>query len=89
VAGLSPDPPESHARFGDKLGLTYPLLADPHAGLIQALGAWGQKQGQGGAQEGPVRSTYVAGSRGRVERVYPEARAGGHAAQVLADLRAG
>jgi peroxiredoxin Q/BCP len=64
-------------------------LADPDAGLIRALGAWGEKKARGQVKEGPLRTTYLGGSRGRVERVYPKVKAAGHAARVLADLQAG
>lgn len=41
VAGISPDPPDSHARFREKHALNYPLLADPQKEAIRAYGVLG------------------------------------------------
>lgn len=87
LAGLSKDPAPSHAKFAAKLGLGFPLLADPGLGLIKALGAWGKKKLYGKEVEGTVRSTYVLAPQGRLLRAYPKAKSKGHAAQVLADLQ--
>lgn len=86
MAGLSRDKVASHAKFSDKLGLKYSLLADPDTGLIQALGAWGEKKLYGKVSQGPIRSTFVAGPDGKLLKVYPKVKAKGHAEQVLADL---
>lgn len=86
VAGLSRDSQASHAKFAAKLGLAYPILADPDERVIRALGAWGPKKSRGKVSEGPVRSTFVAGQDGVLTRVYPQVKAKGHAADVLAEL---
>ena len=76
----------SHAKFAAKLGLGFPLLADPQTGLLKALGAWGVKKMYGKETEGTVRSTYVFDAGGHLVRAYAKVKAQGHAAQVLADL---
>ncbi len=88
VVGLSRDKAASHAKFADKLGLKYSLLADPETGLLQALGAWGEKKMYGKVSQGPIRSTFVADAKGKLVRVYPKVKAKGHAEQVLSDLSA-
>ena len=88
VAGLSKDTAASHAKFAAKLGLKYSLLADSELGLLQALGAWGEKKLYGKVSQGAIRSTFVADAKGKLITVYPKVKAKGHAEQVLADLSA-
>lgn len=88
VVGLSRDKVASHQKFVEKLGLKYPLLADPETGLLKALGAWGEKNIRGEATQGPVRSTFIADAKGKVLKVYPKVKAKGHAEEVLQDLAA-
>ena len=40
VLGISPDSVDSHARFRDKYGLNFPLLADPGHKVAEKYGAW-------------------------------------------------
>ena len=86
VAGISRDPADSHCRFIDKYGLTFPLLTDADTGLLEAIGAYGEKQMYGKAVRGILRSTVVVDPEGRVIRAYPNVKAQGHAARVLAEL---
>ena len=87
VAGLSKDSVKSHVNFTNKYELNFPLLSDPETGLIQALGAWGEKKIYGKTSFGTIRSTYVIDADGGVSTVYPKVKAKGHAEQVLTDLR--
>src|SRR6185436_16872231 len=43
VIGVSRDSVESHCKFRDKHGLGFPLLSDPDGKVIEAYGAWGEK----------------------------------------------
>ncbi|NCC58450.1 MAG: redoxin domain-containing protein, partial [Synergistales bacterium] len=43
VVGISPDSPETHKKFAEKLGLDYPLLSDPDHEFIEACGFWAAK----------------------------------------------
>lgn len=86
VAGISRDPAESHCRFIDKYGLTFPLLTDGDAGFLEAIGAYGDKQMYGKTVRGIIRSTVVVDPDGRVLKAYPNVKAQGHAERVLADL---
>ncbi len=86
LAGLSKDSPASHAKFAAKLGLGYPLLADPELVLLKALGAWGEKIMYGKPAQGAMRSTLVCDPQGKLLKVYAKVKAAGHAQQVLEDL---
>jgi thioredoxin-dependent peroxiredoxin len=86
VAGLSPDPVESHVRFRDKFGLAFPLLSDPTHGVMAKYGAYGEKSLYGRTVMGVIRSSFLISRSGKVERAWYHVRAGGHAARVLAEL---
>ena len=47
VLGINDDDVDSHQRFTAKYDLNFPLLADPDHGVIEAYGAWVQKQIRG------------------------------------------
>jgi len=86
VLGVSPDTVRSHERFRDKYDLNFPLLADADHRVAEAYGAWGTKKMYGREYEGIVRSTFVIGADGRVEKVYRKVRPAEHAAEILVDL---
>lgn len=88
VMGVSPDGVKSHEKFRDKYDLNFPLLADTDHSVAEAYGAWGPKKMYGREYEGILRSTFVIGADGTVERVYAKVKPAEHAEQVLADLQA-
>jgi len=87
VIGVSKDPPKSHARFKEKLGLNFTLLSDEDTEVLRAYGAWGKKKLYGKEYEGTIRSTVLIDPEGRVAAVWPKVRVKGHAAAVLEKLR--
>jgi peroxiredoxin Q/BCP len=86
VVGISPDKPEKLARFRDVEGLTFPLLSDPDKHVLQAWGAFGEKQMYGRTVTGVIRSTFVVGPEGTVEEARYNVRASGHVAKLRRDL---
>ncbi|HWP63844.1 MAG TPA: thioredoxin-dependent thiol peroxidase [Candidatus Binatia bacterium] len=88
VLGVSPDDRASHARFRDKYGLPFALLADVDHRVAEAYGVWQLKTSYGRSQMGIVRSTFLIDPEGRIARVWPKVKADGHAAEVLAALTA-
>jgi peroxiredoxin Q/BCP len=87
VLGVSRDTVKSHCKFRDKYGLKVALLSDPELSIHNAYGAWGEKTMYGKKVEGVLRSTFVIDGRGVVVKAYPNVKAAGHAARVLADLQ--
>ena len=83
VFGVSPDGEESHARFRQKHGLPFTLLADPGHELTERYGFWVQKSFAGKKHMGVERSTVVIGPDGVVEKVFRRVKPAEHAAQVL------
>lgn len=83
VFGVSPDGEESHAKFRQKHGLPFTLLADPGHELTERYGFWVQKSFAGKKYMGVERSTVVIGPDGVVEKVFRRVKPADHAAQVL------
>jgi len=86
VVGISPDKPAAQARFKTKYDLPFTLLADEEKGAAQAFGVWREKNMYGKKVMGIVRSTFVIGPDGKIEKIYDKVKAKGHAAEVLAGL---
>ncbi|SFZ82695.1 peroxiredoxin Q/BCP [Devosia enhydra] len=88
VVGISPDPVASHCAFRDKFALAIPLLADPDLVTIKAFGVWGEKQLYGRVYEGLIRTSVLVNAEGQVRAVTRATRIKGHAAKMLAAVRA-
>jgi peroxiredoxin Q/BCP len=86
VLGISPDDGAKHKKFRAKHGLRISLLSDPEREVMTQYGAWGTKSIYGHEIVGVIRSTFLVGKDGRIERAWYNVRADGHAAKVLAAL---
>ena len=89
VLGVSPDSPESHAKFVRKFRLPFALLADvPAAGkaprLCAAYGTWQEKSMYGKKYMGVARTTYLVGPDGKVAARFDKVKPEGHADEILA-----
>ena len=88
VLGMSKDSVKRQENFCEKEGLAIPLLSDADGDTCERYGVWGEKQNYGKTYMGIVRTTYLIGPDGRVARVWPKVRVDGHAAEVLAAVKA-
>jgi peroxiredoxin Q/BCP len=86
VLGISPDSPARLAKFAEKEGLTFPLLSDPDRKVLEAYGTFGEKMMYGKKSVGVIRSTFVIGADGRVEKAYYGVKATGHVARLRKEL---
>lgn len=86
LVGISPDAPSKNARFRQKEGLNFPLLSDTDHTVASQFGAWGPKTLYGKESVGLIRSTFVIGSDGELERQYRNVKAKGHVARLTEDL---
>jgi peroxiredoxin Q/BCP len=86
VIGVSPDGADKHQAFRAKYGLRFTLLSDPDKKVMAKYGAYGEKMMYGKKVTGVIRSTFVIGPTGTVERAFYNVRADGHAAKVLSGL---
>jgi peroxiredoxin Q/BCP len=88
VLGVSGDSVEDLKKFYDKYSLNFPLAGDTSHSMLEAYGVWQEKTTYGVKKMGIVRTTYVIGPDGKVTHVYPKVKAEGHAAEVIAALKA-
>ncbi|MEO6223958.1 MAG: peroxiredoxin [Vicinamibacterales bacterium] len=86
VLGVSILDAKSKARFANKHGLTFPLLADADHEVADKYGVWQQKMRFGRKYMGIVRTTYLIDAKGRVARRWDKVGVEGHADEVLASL---
>ncbi|MBO5787818.1 MAG: thioredoxin-dependent thiol peroxidase [Bacteroidaceae bacterium] len=83
VVGVSADSAASHMRFKAKQQLNFPLVADVEKNTIQAFGAWGEKKMAGRRYMGILRTTFVIGGDGTIERVITKVDTKNAARQIL------
>ena len=83
VIGISKDSVESHRKFAEKHNLPFILLSDPELQAIQAYGVWQEKKLYGKVSMGVVRSTFIIGPDGVVEKVMPKVKPDTNAAEIL------
>jgi peroxiredoxin Q/BCP len=88
VLGVSPDDVASHQSFRADYELPFTLLADPDHKVAEAYGVWAEKSRYGRTYMGIVRSTFVIGPDGTVEKVMRNVKPATHADDVLAVLSA-
>jgi thioredoxin-dependent peroxiredoxin len=86
VLGISPDKPEKQAKFRDEENVNFPLLCDPERGVLEAYGAFGEKQMYGKTVTGVIRSTFVVDEDGKIEQAQYNVKATGHVAKLRKDL---
>ncbi len=83
VLGVSVDSTESHARFAEKHGLPFSLLADEEGRVAEAYGSL--------RRIGPLRlakrHTFIIDPQGRVAKVYRKVNPKSHSEDVIADIR--
>lgn len=70
VIGISPDDPPKQLAFDEKYALGFPLLSDPDHAVADAWGAWGPKKVDGREYDGIIRSSFLVGRDGRIERAW-------------------
>jgi thioredoxin-dependent peroxiredoxin len=87
VVGISPDKPAKLAKFVADEGLTFPLLSDEGKEVLNAWGAFGEKQNYGRTIMGVIRSTFIVDADGKIAKAMYNVRATGHVAKLRKDLK--
>jgi len=82
VLGISVDSPESHAKFAEKHGLPFPLLADVDGMVAKDYGAlWSL---------GPIkvarRHSFIIDTEGQIVKIYRDVHSDTHSNEVIRDL---
>src|SRR5690606_22016847 len=83
ILGVSPDSQASHARFAQKYGLGFTLLADTEKKLVTAFGVWKLKQNYGREYWGVERSTFLVDAAGKIAKQWRGVKVAGHVPSVL------
>jgi peroxiredoxin Q/BCP len=86
VLGVSILDEKSKAKFADKHGLTFPLLADADHAMAERYGVWQNKMRYGRSYMGIVRTTYLIGPDGKVIQRWDKVKVDGHVDAVGAAL---
>lgn len=86
VVGISPDSQAKLATFRERDNLNFPLLSDPDKSVLTEYGAYGEKTNYGKTVMGVIRSTFVIGPDGRIEKAFYNVKATGHVAKLRRDL---
>ena len=88
VLGVSVLNSASKAKFADKYGLKFPLLADEDHSVMEKFGVWQEKSMYGKKYMGVARTTYLIGPDGKVAKRWDGVKVDGHAEEVLAAVQA-
>lgn len=83
VLGVSADSLESHKKFANKHQLNFSLLHDEDKKIIQAYGAWGEKNMYGKSTQGIMRYTYIIDEEGKIENIIKKVKTDAHSEQIL------
>ena len=83
MLGISILDEKSKARFANKHGLTFPLLADADHAVAEKYGVWQEKSRYGRKYMGIARTTYLIDGSGKVAKRWDNVKVDGHAEAVL------
>jgi peroxiredoxin Q/BCP len=86
IIGVSPDSESSHSKFKSKHALPFSLIADPQAEILQAYGAWGEKNMYGKKTIGVLRTTFVIDESGNILKIFRKVDTDNHTQQILQEL---
>ena len=89
ILGVSPDGVESHGKFIKKFKLPFILLSDEEKKISKDYGVWAKKNFMGREYMGVLRTTFVIGKDGKIEKIYEKVKPLGHAKEVLEYLKGG
>lgn len=86
VIGVSKDDVAKLKRFTERDRLNFSVLSDADLAVQQAYGVWGEKMLYGKTVVGSIRSTFIIGTDGRIEKAMYNVKATGHVARVRREL---
>ena len=87
MLGISADSSEKQKKFQDKYDLPYTLLADTDKKICQAFGVIKDKNMYGKIVKGIARTTFAIGPDGKIQHIFNNVKAEGHAEEVLDYLK--
>lgn len=72
VIGVSKDEVDSHAKFASKYKIPFTILSDPSTKMIEAYGAWGERNMYGKKFMGTIRSGVLIGPDLKILAIWPK-----------------
>jgi thioredoxin-dependent peroxiredoxin len=87
ILGMSADSEKALAIFKKKYKFNFTFLSDPKHSTIEAYGMWRTKKFMGRSYKGIVRGTVLIGPDARIEKIWDNVKAKGHAAAVLEEVK--
>ena len=88
VIGVSKDTVAKHDKFRDKHDLKVMLASDESGEVVEAYGAWVEKNMYGRTYMGIERCTYLIGPDGVIQQIWRKLRVKGHVEAVLEAVKA-
>ncbi len=86
VLGVSADPVKKHQTFKEKYKLPFTLLSDEKKEMLKEYGVWKKKKFMGREFMGIVRSTFLIGKDGKIEKIWSPVSVKGHVDEVIEAL---
>lgn len=83
IIGVSPDSEHSHINFCQKNELNFTLLSDADHSMCEAFGVWAEKSMYGRKYMGVLRTTFVIGDDGRIEKIFDKVNTKNHYQQII------
>jgi peroxiredoxin Q/BCP len=83
VLGVSPDSVKRQAKFKQKEGLPFTLVADEDHQVAELYEVWKEKSMFGKTFKGNERTTFLIDPEGRVAKIFPKFHTTSHSNQVL------
>ena len=87
ILGVSRDGKESHRKFIEKKELKITLLSDEKAEIHEKYDVMHPKNFRGNEVISTVRTTFLINPEGKIEKVWNNVKAAGHAEKVLSELK--
>src|SRR5215831_13269932 len=88
VLGVSKDSPGSHDKFKAKHDLILTLASDEDTKVAKTYGVWVEKSMYGRRYMGMERATFLIDGKGIIRHIWRKVKVPGHAAEVLAAVKA-
>jgi len=88
IVGISADSLEAHRKFKEKMGFPFELLSDPDKKVCKLYDVIQEKSMYGKKFMGIERSTFLIDDKGVLHDIWRKVKVNGHAAAVLAAVKA-
>lgn len=83
IIGVSPDSEKSHLNFIDKKSLNFTLIADTDHSVAEQYGVWDMKKFMGREYMGILRTTFIIGVDGKIEKIFDKVDTKRHFEQIV------